>query len=126
YYQSARFHFDLARQLKPLREKGVLIIGSGAVVHNLRAAAPKMFGGDHTLYGWEEEFDSWVKKKLDEGDIRSLIDYEKSPLGLMAAPTPDHYVPMLYSLGVMEKDEQIEHTFEELLPAFSNRGFLIH
>lgn len=125
YHQSAQYHYDLAKQLKPLREKGVLIIGSGAVVHNLRAAIPKMFGNDFSLYGWEIEFDNWVKEKLDARDIRSLIQYEKNKLGLMAAPTPDHYVPMLYSLGLMDKEETITHTFEELLPAFSNRGFRI-
>ncbi|HTL80932.1 MAG TPA: class III extradiol ring-cleavage dioxygenase [Bacteroidia bacterium] len=125
YYQSAQYHYDLAKQLKSLREKGVLIIGSGSIVHNLKAAVPKMFGGDMKLYGWEPEFDAWVKKKLEERDFEALVNYEKHPLGLTAAPTPDHYVPMLYSLGLADKDENIEHTFEELLPAFSNRGFRV-
>ncbi|MBI3510025.1 MAG: dioxygenase [Bacteroidetes bacterium] len=125
YYQSAQYHFDLAKQLKPLREKGVLIIGSGAVVHNLKQGMKKMLHGERSLFGWEEEFDQWVKMKVDQRDFQSLIDYEKNKLGLTASPTPDHYVPMLYSLGVADKDELIEHTFEELLPAFSNRGFRI-
>lgn len=126
YYQSAQYHFDLAKKLRPLREKGVLIIGSGAVVHNLRAAGPKFFTGDLNPYGWEIEFDQWVKKQLDAGDIQSLVDYEKQgKTGQLAVPTPDHYVPMLYSLGVMDKNESITHTFEEILPAFSNRGFRI-
>ncbi len=125
YHQSAQYHFDLGRQLKSLRNKGVLMIGSGAVVHNLRAASERFFKGDMTPYGWEKEFDEWVKTQLDKKDITKLIHYEKAKLGLLAAPTPDHYVPMLYSLALMDDDETIEHTFEELLPAFSNRGFRI-
>lgn len=125
YYQSAQYHYDLGKLLKSLRGKGVLIIGSGAVVHNLRAASERFFNGDMRPYGWEKEFDEWVKIKLDKRDVDSLIHYEKEKLGLLAAPTPDHYVPMLYSLAVMDENENIEHTFEELLPAFSNRGFRI-
>lgn len=125
YYQSAQYHYNLARQLRPLREKGVLIIGSGAVVHNLQQAIPRMMSGNNKIYGWEQEFDQWVKTKLDNKDVTALVDYEKNKLGKLAAPTPDHYVPMLYSLGLMDKDEHITHTFEELLPAFSNRGFRI-
>lgn len=126
YYQSAQYHFDLARQLRPLRDKGVLVIGSGSMIHNLRAAAPKFMHNDFSTYGWEEEFDAWAKERLDAGDVQSLVDYEKQgQLGLLAAPTPDHYVPMLYSLALKDENEKIEYTFEELLPAFSNRGFRI-
>ncbi len=125
YYQPAQYHFDLAKLLKPLREKGVLIIGSGAVVHNLNEAIKKMMNGNKEIYGWDKEFDLWVKDRLDKREIKPLIDYEKHKLGKLAAPTPDHYVPMLYSLGVMDDKESIEHTFDELLPAFSNRGFRI-
>lgn len=126
YHRPAQYHYDLARQLRPLREKGVLIIGSGAVVHNLRAAGHKFATHDMTIYGWETDFDQWVKEKLDQGDIQSLINYEKTgKLGSLAVPTPDHYVPMLYSLGLMDAKEPIRHTYEELLPGFSNRGFRI-
>lgn len=125
YYQSALFHYDLAKQLKPLREKGVLIIGSGAIVHNLKEAGKRFFNGNMTPYGWEIEFDQWIKEQLNRRDIQSLINYENHALGKMAAPTPDHYVPMIYSLAVMDEDDNVEHTFEELLPAFSNRGFKI-
>jgi 4,5-DOPA dioxygenase extradiol len=76
-------------------------------------------------YGWDIEFDQWIKQQLDKRDIQSIVNYEKNKLGLMAAPTPDHYVPLIYSLALMNEDENIEHTFEEMLPAFSNRGFRI-
>lgn len=126
YHQSAQYHFDLAKQLKSLREKGVLIIGSGAVVHNIKEAGAKFFKGDMTPYGWEKEYDEWLKKQLDDRNIKNLIDYEKShKLGKMAAPTPDHYVPLLYSLALMDDNEKIEHTYEGLLPAYSERSFRI-
>lgn len=125
YYQSAQYHFDLAKQLKPLRDKGVLVIGSGAVVHNIKEAGKRFFNGNMTPYGWDIEFDKWIKQQLDKRDVQSIVNYEKQKLGLMAAPTPDHYVPLIYSLALMDENENIEHTFEELLPAFSNRGFRI-
>src|ERR1041385_8970773 len=100
YYQSPQYHYELGKQLKLLREKGVLIIGSGAVVHNIRAASKKMFSGDLVPYGWEEEFDQWVKNCLDHRDVKSLLAYEKNKAGALAVPTPDHYVPMIYSLAV--------------------------
>lgn len=125
YYQSVQYHFDLAKQLKPLREKGVLIIGSGAVVHNLQEAGKRFFKGNMTPYGWDIEFDIWIKQQLDKRDIQSIVHYEKQKLGMMAAPTPDHYVPLIYSLAMMDENENIEHTFEEMLPAFSNRSFRI-
>ena len=125
YYQSAQYHFDLAKQLKPLRDKGVLIIGSGAVVHNLKEAGKRFFNGNMKPYGWDIEFDQWIKQQLDKRDIQSIVNYEKQKLGLLAAPTPDHYVPLIYSLALMDKDENLDHTFEEILPAFSNRGFRI-
>jgi 4,5-DOPA dioxygenase extradiol len=126
YYKPAQYHYDLAKQLKSLRDKGVLIIGSGAVVHNLKEAMKKFGSKDFTTpYGWEPEFDKWLKEQLDARNIQSLIDYEKHPLGLRAAPTPDHYVPMIYSLALMDSKDNITHTFEETLAAFSNRSFMI-
>lgn len=125
YYQSAQYHFDLAKQLKPLRDKGVLIIGSGAIVHNLKEASKRIFNGNMQPYGWDIEYDQWVKQQLDDRDMQSIVDYEKQKLGLMAAPTPDHFVPLIYSLAMMDNNDVIEHTFEELLPAFSNRSFII-
>lgn len=126
YYRPAQYHYDLAKQLKSLRRKGVLIIGSGAVVHNLREAMTKFRTGDLTPYGWELEFDHWVKQQLDQRNIQNLIDYQENPLGLRAAPTPDHYVPMIYSLALLEDSDAVIHTHEETLAAFSNRSFLIN
>jgi 4,5-DOPA dioxygenase extradiol len=125
YNQSAQYHFDLAKQLKTLRKKGVLIIGSGAVVHNIPSAIKKMTIGATELYGWDQDFDLWVKTQLEQRNFDNLINYHQQKYSNLAVPTPDHYFPMLYSLGLMDKDENITHTFEDLLPAFSNRGFII-
>ncbi len=125
YYKPAQYHFDLAIQLKKFREKGVLIIGSGAVVHNLKLASSKMFSGDTKIYGWDKEFDQWVKEKVDNHDVKSLIEYDKTTLGNLAAPTPDHYIPLIYSMALIDKYDSIRHTYVALLPAFSDRSFII-
>jgi 4,5-DOPA dioxygenase extradiol len=128
YGAKPEYHYELGQQLAKLREKGVLIIGSGALVHNLKLAIGRMMRGDNTLYGWEPEYDAWIKKQIAERNIKNIINYETShPLGKMAAPTPDHFVPVLYSLGLLDKNEPLDffydHTAE--LPAFSERSFIV-
>jgi 4,5-DOPA dioxygenase extradiol len=128
YYESPSYHFELAKQLQSLRQKGVLIIGSGSLIHNLPLAGQKLRVGDMTPYGWEDEYDAWIKKQIEERNFTNVINYETShKLGRLAAPTPDHYVPVLYSLGMVEKNDEIRHFFEGdvTLPAFSERSFII-
>ncbi len=125
YDKPAQYHYDLAIQLKKYREQGVLIIGSGALVHNLRLAIAKMRTGDQSIYGWETEFDEWVKNKIDDRDVQALINYEKYKLGELAAPTPDHFVPVIYSMALADDEDEIRHTFTEMNPGFSNRSFII-
>jgi len=128
YYEKPEYHFELARQLQSLRQKGVLIIGSGSLIHNLQLAGQKLRVGDMTPYGWEAEYDSWIKKQVGERNFNNIINYETShKLGKLAAPTPDHYVPVLYSLGLVDKKDEIRHFFEGdvTLPAFSERSFII-
>lgn len=103
----------------------MLIIGSGALVHNLQLAMAKMQRRDTKLYGWEMEFDSWIKQRIDARDLKSIINYEKNKLGLLAAPTPDHYVPLIYSMALTDSGDEIIHTYSEMLPGFSNRSFII-
>lgn len=108
-------HFELAGLLLSLREKGVLIIGSGNVVHNLQMSFPKLGQGDPTPFEWAVEFDSWVKNKMADGDYIPLLDYEKAgSMGKLAVPTPDHYIPMLYSLGLARKQEAVRHFYESV------------
>lgn len=128
YHAKPQYHYDLGKQLKELRNKGVLIIGSGSLIHNLKLAMAKMAKKDNTPYGWESEYDQWIKKQIDDRVVKNIINYETShKLGKLAAPTPDHFVPILYSLGMMDKKDKIQYFYESAssLPAFSERSFII-
>ena len=128
YYAKPEYHYELGKQLKSLRDKGVLIIGSGSLIHNLPLAMKKMQTNDMNPYGWEVEYDAWIKKQIDERNFTNIINYENShKLGKLAAPTPDHYVPVLYSLGLTDTTDEIKYFYEgePSLPAFSERSFII-
>jgi 4,5-DOPA dioxygenase extradiol len=128
YDAKPEYHFELGKQLRPLRERGVLIIGSGAIVHNIPLTMNKFRTGDKSLYGWENEYDAWFKKQLDARNFSALIQYPTShPLAGKAAPTPDHYVPALYTLGLMDAKDEIDHFHDVVgsLPAFSERSFML-
>ena len=128
YYADPNYHYQLGKQLKALREKGVLIIGSGSLIHNLRLAGKKAQQGDMTPFGWEAEYDEWLKKQIDTRNFKDLINYETShKSGKLASPTPDHYVPVLYSLGFMDNKDEINYFYEgePTIPAFSERSFII-
>ena len=107
YSQPAQYHYDLAKQLGALRKKGVLIIGSGNMVHNLGMVAwdklNETFGFD-----WAIEMNTIFKKKIEENDHTALIQYEKlSSAAKLAVPTPDHYYPLIYTLGLKEEKDSI-------------------
>lgn len=128
YYAKPDYHFELGKQLKALREKGVLIIGSGSLIHNLQLAGQKIMKNDFTPYGWEAEYDAWIKKQIDERNFANIINYTSShKLGSLAAPTPDHFVPVLYSLGLMDNKDELKYFYEPAasLPAFCERSFII-
>jgi 4,5-DOPA dioxygenase extradiol len=128
YFAKPAYHYALAQQLQSLRDKGVLIIGSGALIHNLKLVGEKMMHGDSSKYGWEAEYDTWIKEQIDARNVRNIINYETShKLGKLAAPTPDHFVPVLYSLALMDKKDDIKHFYEDPgnVPAFSERSFII-
>jgi 4,5-DOPA dioxygenase extradiol len=111
YYQSPRWHYELAQELQKLREKGIMIIGSGNVVHNLGrvnftnpSAAPE---------DWASEFDELVKAKINAHDHEALINYpDLGKSARIAVPTNDHYLPLLYTLGLQGKDEAHSYIFE--------------
>lgn len=109
YHAAPDYHFQLGRQLKSLRE-GVLIIGSGSLIHNLPMVSQRFITGDMTPFGWEAEYDQWIKKEIDQRNFSSIIIYRTShTLENLAAPTPDHFVPVLYSMGLMESKEKLTH-----------------
>lgn len=106
YYQSPQFHYELAQELAVLRRKGVLIIGSGNMVHNLRMVDFQRINGSYG-YDWAIEINDTFKKYIAEGNHKPLINYESlGQAAKLAIPTPDHYYPLLYILGMQEKNEE--------------------
>lgn len=104
YKMTPQQHYELAQQLKSLREKGVLIVGSGNMVHNLRKVDFSKIN-ENFGYDWAIEADSKMKKWILEGNHQNLIDFKKQGEAFnLAIPTPEHYLPLLYTLGL--KDEK--------------------
>lgn len=102
--QPARFHYELGQRLRPLREQGVLILGSGNVVHNLRRAR---WDDQAAPYDWAVDFNQQVRDLLLRGEHAPLVGYEQ--LGAAAAlcvPTPEHYLPLLYVIGAQGAEER--------------------
>ncbi|MBH5329606.1 4,5-DOPA dioxygenase extradiol [Eikenella sp. S3360] len=101
---SSAQHFELAKKLKPLREQGVLIIGSGGIVHNLRALRR-----EHTAYDWAQQFRMQINAALLSADHKALIDYPRfGQAAALSVPTPEHYLPLLYAAAQREEGEPIE------------------
>lgn len=96
------YHLNLGRRLAPLRDEGVLIVGSGDIVHNLRLAD---FHRSEP-YDWAVRFDADVQSHLREGHDDALTDYARHPDGKLAVPTPDHYLPMLYVAGARHNADE--------------------
>jgi 4,5-DOPA dioxygenase extradiol len=110
YYQPAQFHYDLGRELAALRKKGVLIIGSGNMVHNLYKM--RLDGSPDELnkefgYDWAIEMNHIFKQKIADRDHQALVNYSRlNKSAELAIPTPDHYYPLLYTLALQEKSEE--------------------
>lgn len=108
YNKPPQYHFDLAKQLKALRKKGVLIIGSGNMVHNLRMVAWDKLQEPEFGFDWAIEMNSIFKEKIGNRDFQSLINYEKlNAAAKLAIPTPDHYYPLLYSIALQDDKEDV-------------------
>lgn len=108
YNQPMNYHFELANKLQSLREKGILIIGSGNIIHNLRMVDFANMDKDNYGYDWAIEVREKVNGFLLDGNYNPLIQYEKQSKAFqLAIPTPDHYIPLLYILGLQEKNEQL-------------------
>jgi 4,5-DOPA dioxygenase extradiol len=101
--------FDLGRRLRPLRDEGVLIIGSGFMTHGLRHATRKMFYENH-IPGWSREFDAWAADALDRGDVEALAAYDHAPGMPYAHPTVEHFTPLFITLGAATDPEQAPTT----------------
>jgi len=108
YAKPPQYHYDLAKQLAALRKKGVLIIGSGNMVHNLRMADWKRFNEPNYGFDWAIEMNSIFKQKISDGNHADLINYEKlGKAAMLAIPSPDHYYPLLYSLGLQDNNDSL-------------------
>lgn len=108
YSKPAQYHYDLAKELAELRKKGVLIVGSGNMVHNLGMVAFDKIESGYG-YDWAIEMNDVFKKKISAGDHKALINYESlSKSAKLAIPTPDHYYPLIYSLAFQEKNEEAQ------------------
>ena len=107
YGKPAQYHYDLGKELAALRKKGVLIIGSGNMVHNLRMIAWDKMNEPEYGFDWAIEMNTTFKKYIAEGNHQPLIDYEKlGSAAKLAIPTPDHYYPLMYALALQDKNEQ--------------------
>ena len=96
------WHFGLGRSLRPLREEGVLIIGSGSITHNLRAVFQHAEGAPAP--GWVTEFCDWIAERIQSGDIGALSDYRnRAPHAKQNHPTDEHLLPLFVALGASDK-----------------------
>ena len=116
YSKPPQYHFDLAKKLQKLREKGILIIGSGNIVHNLRMVDWKNINTVGAGWDWAIEAREKTNNWLLEGNFQNLIDYHRQGVALQTAvPSPDHYLPLIYSLGLKEKSENLSLFNDELI-----------
>ena len=107
YSQSPQYHYELAQQIKSLREKGVLIIGSGNMVHNLGMVEWKRLN-ETFGYDWAIEANEKMKKFILSGDHKQLINFRSQGKAFdLAIPTPEHYLPLLYSLALKDDKDDV-------------------
>lgn len=105
------FHYEIGRRLAPLREEGVLVLGSGNIVHNLHTYA----WGQHVAdaYDWAAKFESEARQMMLAGDVKPLLQYDRlGPEAELAIPTPDHFLPLLYVLAAAQPHEAISFPVE--------------
>tara|TARA_B100000508_G_scaffold138385_1_gene134373 strand:- start:57304 stop:58188 length:885 start_codon:yes stop_codon:yes gene_type:complete len=108
YRKSAQYHYELAQELQKLRYQGVLIIGSGNIVHNLRKVAWDKLNGEPFAYDWAIEARTKMNELILEGDHKSLINFNSLGKSMqLAIPTPEHYLPLLYTLALKDEKDNI-------------------
>ena len=101
YTKPAQYHFELAKELSSLREKGIFIVGSGNMVHNLGLVAWDKLSGEPFAYDWAIEANEKMKSDILNNDIQGLIDFRKRGKAFdLAIPTPEHFLPLIYSMAL--------------------------
>lgn len=110
--QPPEYHTNIGQKLAELRSHGVLIIGSGNLVHNLRQIR---WEPNPKPYEWATEFNEWIKEKLIKRDFNSVLnDFHKTNAGKLSVPTPDHYYPLHYILGATDPNDELKFEYEEI------------
>lgn len=108
YTASPQQHYEIGQQIAALRRKGILIIGSGNMVHNLRAVDWQNFHLDNHGYDWAFEASDKMKQFILEGNHKALIEFRKQGKAFdLAIPTPEHYLPLVYIMALQQKGEQV-------------------
>ena len=116
YGQPPQYHYELAKEITSLRKKGVLIIGSGNMVHNLRMVDWHKLREPEYGYDWAIEMNTIFKQKIADGNHQDLINYQSlNKAAMLAIPTPDHYYPLLYTLGLQDKNDNISFFNDKLV-----------
>jgi 4,5-DOPA dioxygenase extradiol len=125
--KDAQYHYDLAQQLAVLRKKGVLIVGSGNMVHNFQYAQFSAVGMSANALDWAVEANENFKKLITANDAKSLVNYQKHSRAFqLSAPTPEHYLPMIYALALRGKDEKVSFFNDKVVGgSFSMTSFKI-
>lgn len=112
FTQNATFHFELGRKISVLRRQGVMIVGSGNIVHNLRAVS---MNPDEKPFAWAQEFDQWFTTNLEKNSIDPLLyEYNSSDSGRKSVPTPDHYFPALYIAGARLPEDKLHFEYDAI------------
>ncbi len=107
YYKTPEQHYALAKELAKLREKGVLIVGSGNIVHNLRMVEWRKLN-ENFGYDWAQEANQKMKQFIMEGNHKALINFDKQGKAFdLSIPTPEHYLPLLYALALQDKKDDL-------------------
>ncbi len=115
-------HYSLAKHLAPLRDDGVLVMGSGNIVHNLRV----FFSHGHMSFDWARRFNDTAKSRIAAGRHDDLIAYERlDPEALLSVPTPEHYLPVLYPLALQQPGEPVSFFSDTEADSFFMTSFVI-
>ncbi|SHF21628.1 4,5-DOPA-extradiol-dioxygenase [Chryseobacterium takakiae] len=116
YSKPPQYHFDLAQKLNKLREKGILIIGSGNIIHNLRLIDWRNINTVGAGWDWAIEAREKTNNWLLDGNFKNIIDYQNQGISLQySVPTPDHYLPLIYILGLKTSSEELSLFNDELI-----------
>lgn len=106
YTKDAGYHYELAKELQLLRKKGVLIMGSGNMVHNLRMMSWQMINGGG--YDWALQMNDKFKSLILNNEHQPLMNYQSlGKEAMLAIPTPEHYLPLMYTLGLKKENEEV-------------------